>query len=127
MLSALAASVALFSTGSASALPLSPAVGGATLAAQLDRSLPTIQIRYRHGRGGAAAAGFIGGAILGGIIASQRPYYYDQPYGYYPPFPIFQPYPMGGATVDYCMRRFRSYDSYSMTYLGNDGFRHPCP
>ena len=94
MVSALAASAALFPTVSASALPLSPVTGVAGVASQLDQSLPTIQIRYR--RGGAVAAGVIGGMILGGIIASQqRPYYDNQPYGYYPaPFPAYQPYPM---------------------------------
>jgi hypothetical protein len=127
MVSALATGAALHSTGSASALPLSPATGVAKLAAQLDQSLPTIEVRYR--RGGAVAAGIVGGMILGGIIASQRPYYYDNPpYGYYPPpFPVFQPYPMGGGTVEYCMQRFRSYDPVSMTYLGYDGVRHSCP
>ena len=33
----------------------------------------------------------------------------------------------GPRTVDYCMRRFRSYDPGSGTYLGYDGLRHPCP
>jgi len=27
----------------------------------------------------------------------------------------------------YCMRRFRSYDPGTGTYLGYDGVRHPCP
>jgi hypothetical protein len=31
------------------------------------------------------------------------------------------------STVAYCMRRFRSYDPRSATYLGYDGQRHPCP
>jgi hypothetical protein len=31
------------------------------------------------------------------------------------------------AAVSYCVRRFRSYDPYSMTYLGYDGLRHRCP
>jgi hypothetical protein len=31
------------------------------------------------------------------------------------------------AAIDYCMRRFRSYDPGSMTYLGYDGRRHRCP
>ena len=32
----------------------------------------------------------------------------------------------GGGDVGYCMRRFRSYDPRSGTYLGSDGLRHPC-
>ena len=31
-----------------------------------------------------------------------------------------------GGDVGYCMRRFRSYDPRSGTYLGFDGLRHPC-
>jgi hypothetical protein len=124
MLSVLAASAPLFSTGSASALPLS-ARGAAILTTHLDQPLPTVQVRNN---GGAVAAGVIGGMILGGIIATQRPYYYgNPPYGYYPPSPIYQPYPMGGDAVAYCMRRFRSYDPSSMTYVGYDGLRHSCP
>ncbi len=124
MLSALVASVALFSTGSVSALPFGLAPGGVELAARLDQSAPTIQVRRR---GGGVGAGIIGGMILGGIIASQRPnyYYYDYPpYGYYP---AYRPYSYGGPAIEYCMRRFKSYDPYTMTYLGYDGFRHPCP
>ena len=37
------------------------------------------------------------------------------------------PYPVYGGSVAYCMRRFKSYDPVSMTYLGYDGYRHPCP
>ena len=33
----------------------------------------------------------------------------------------------GGGDVGYCMRRFRSYDPRSGTYLGFDGLRHRCP
>jgi hypothetical protein len=33
----------------------------------------------------------------------------------------------GGGDVGYCMRRFRSYDPRSGTYLGFDGLRHHCP
>jgi len=125
MLSVLAASAALFSMGSVSALPWSPAAGVANSAMQFDHALPTIQIRNR---GGGVAAGIIGGMILGGIIATQAPYYYgNPPYGYYPPAPAYQPYPMGGGGVQYCMQRFKSYDPSSMTYLGYDGYRHPCP
>jgi hypothetical protein len=125
MVSALTASVALFPTGSLSALPLSPAAGGTVLAVQLDQALPTIQVRG----GGGVAAGVIGGMILGGIIASQAPRYYGYPPYGYPVYgyPAYRPYPAGDAAIAYCMRRFRSYDPYSMTYLGHDGFRHPCP
>jgi CubicO group peptidase (beta-lactamase class C family) len=31
------------------------------------------------------------------------------------------------SAVAYCMRRFRSYDPASRTYLGYDGYRHSCP
>lgn len=66
---------------------------------------------YRHrdrGDDGAGiAAGIIGGLMLGAIIANQSQ--------------------RGGRTVEYCMRRFRSYDPNSGTYLGNDGYRHRCP
>jgi BA14K-like protein len=29
--------------------------------------------------------------------------------------------------VDWCARRYRSYDPVSGTYMGFDGYRHPCP
>ena len=29
--------------------------------------------------------------------------------------------------INYCLQRFRSFDPNSMTYLGHDGYRHPCP
>ncbi|MGE0563119.1 MAG: BA14K family protein [Pseudolabrys sp.] len=63
--------------------------------------------RRRHrDDAGAAAAGAIFGMALGAIIASQ---------------------PHRQSAVEYCSRRFRSYDPYSGTYLGYDGRRHPCP
>ena len=47
------------------------------------------------------------------------PYYgYDGPY-YAPGY--------GSNAVGYCMQRFKSYDPRSGTYLGYDGYRHPCP
>lgn len=58
------------------------------------------------GDGGAVAAGILGGLLLGAIIANSA----QQQRG-----------------ADYCARRFRSYDPYSGTYLGYDGYRHPCP
>ena len=125
-ISVLVAGVALVSPVSVSALPLSPASGGVQLSDQLNHALPTVQVRRRGGAG--VAAGIIGGIIAGGIIASQRPYYsYDYGYNNYPPYGYYGPYPRRNGAVAYCMQRFRSYDPYSMTYLGYDGFRHPCP
>jgi hypothetical protein len=56
--------------------------------------------------GGAVAAGVLGGLLLGAIIANEA---------------------QRNRGVDYCARRFRSYDPYSQTYLGRDGYRHRCP
>ena len=102
------------------AAPLGAAVPK-TIAAQIHSSDDTLvtQVQYRHGyRGGyryrdrsddgaGIAAGIICGLMLGAIIANQSQ--------------------RGGRTVEYCMRRFRSYDPNSGTYLGNDGYRHRCP
>jgi hypothetical protein len=52
----------------------------------------------------AAARDALGGAIIGGAAGAL----------------------IGGAAA-YCMRRFRSYDPISRTYLGYDGYRHHCP
>ena len=85
----------------------------------------------RHNNGGAVLGGLAAGAILGGIIASQqRPYYYGDGYapryyGGYAPAPRY--YGGGGDQDAYCFSRFKSYDPASGTYLGYDGYRHPCP
>jgi hypothetical protein len=72
-----------------------------------------------HGGGwGYYGGGFAAGAILGGLLAA--PYYYGPPPGYY-----YGP-PEEDASA-YCMQRFKSYDPHSGTYLGYDGYRHPCP
>lgn len=49
--------------------------------------------------------GLAAGMILGGALAAQSSY---------------------ADSVGYCMRRFKSYDPRSGTYLGYDGYRHPC-
>ncbi len=88
-------------------------------------NIETVQWRGRAYRGRAYrgrgwgpgfGAGLLGGAIIGGILAA--PYYGSVPY-YGPGY--------GGNAVSYCMQRFRSYDPGSGTYLGYDGYRHPCP
>ena len=84
-------------------------------------------VQGRGGRGGwgaPVAGGLIAGAIIGGALAAPYgPGYYGP--GYYPPPVAYGPPP--GDAVAYCMQRFRSYDPGSGTYLGNDGYRHPCP
>jgi hypothetical protein len=81
----------------------------------------------------------VAGAVIGGAIASQG--YYGGPGYYYGDAPAQAYYddqyyddsatvaavPEGGDDVAYCTQRFRSYDPQSGTYLGNDGYRHPCP
>jgi hypothetical protein len=115
LISALAAQLSLMGAISVSAMPIGQSAG---LSRQIDAARPVIEVRDR---GAGVAAGFIGGMIIGGIIASQAPRYY------YEPYPIYRSYPMVDGAIAYCMRRFRSYDPYSMTYLGYDGYRRPCP
>lgn len=103
----------------ASAAPITAAFSQDLLLSQFGNNELAIQVRdrrhirwryYRRGRdgsaAGAAAAGAAFGLFLGAIIASEA---------------------QRQQAVDYCMRRFRSYDPQSMTYLGYDGRRHPCP
>lgn len=120
----LAASVSTVAVAPAVAAP----VGQPGLIAKPDAGL-TEQVYWRGrrwGGGGAFVGGLAAGALLGGAIAA--PYYYGYPYYYgpaYVPGPAYAPPP--GDAVAYCMQRFRSYDPYSGTYLGNDGRRHRCP
>jgi hypothetical protein len=116
---ALVAALTVVSTTPAPASPLVPNANTQTFKSQSADTSVVIDVRYRHRNNGGAVAAGIAGLIIGGIIASQpQPYYYD---------PYYQPYPAYGGGIAYCARRFRSYDPYSMTYLGNDGYRHPCP
>jgi hypothetical protein len=76
--------------------------------------------------------GFGPGVVVGGALAA--PYYYrPYPYYYYPPGPYgyypapgYAPAGPGGGTA-YCASRYRSYDPATGTFMGHDGFRHPCP
>jgi len=78
---------------------------------------------YRgHYNRGPSWGGLGYGAVLGGLLLAPYalgPEYYAYPDEYYlaPP----------DDAVAYCMRRFKSYDLRSGTYLGYDGYRHPCP
>ena len=60
---------------------------------------------HRHNDGAALAAGAIFGLAAGAIAANAA----------------------GNNAVAYCSQRYRSYDPGSGTYLGYDGYRHPCP
>ncbi len=62
---------------------------------------------HHHDSGGAVAAGAIIGLAAGAILSSAAA--------------------RANANVAYCSQRFRSYDPASGTYLGYDGYRHPCP
>lgn len=90
-------------------------------------------VRWRGGWG--VGAGVAAGLLLGGALAA-RPYYYGGYYGYgpyyappyaYGPPAVYAAPPVYDDAVAYCMRRFRSYDPGSGTFLGFDGLRHPCP
>ncbi len=105
---------------------------------------PTDSASARNRAGAVVAAG-VAGLAVGALIASQsnrRSYSngYYAPYSYapysYAPAPTYYyappPPPYYGRQaysdpIAYCMSRFRSYDPYSMTYVGYDGRRHPCP
>ncbi|MCF8477765.1 MAG: BA14K family protein [Pseudolabrys sp.] len=98
----------------------SAALAALTLAAVSALAVSPADARWRHHHGhrggGAAIGGFVAGALLGGALAAQQPYYYRRGYA-----------PYRGDAVQYCLSRFKSYDPYSGTYLGYDGYRHPCP
>jgi hypothetical protein len=115
-------------TAPAQALPLNGGASGFGAAAATlsqDAAVQTVRWRGRHGGyyhrhrrgygpGAEIAGGIIGlaaGAAIAGAAAAPPPQAY---YG-------------GGDAVAYCMQRFRSYDPRSGTYLGYDGYRHPCP
>jgi len=77
---------------------------------------------YGYGYGfGLGAFGLATGLLLGSQLGYYGGGYYGQPYygnDYY-----------GGGYDDYdvaCANKYRSYDPYSKTFLGYDGYRHPC-
>jgi hypothetical protein len=93
-----------------------------------------------HGGGYRRGGGFIPGAVAGVVIGSAIA---SQSYGYYPGYyygPGYYdnqyyddgavaviPGPVGDDAIAYCTQTYRSYDLRSGTYLGYDGYRHPCP
>lgn len=65
---------------------------------------------YNNGAG-AVIGGLAAGAIIGGAIAAGQA----------------NAAAAAQQNAAYCAQRFRSYDPRSGTYLGTDGYRHPCP
>jgi hypothetical protein len=57
---------------------------------------------------------YCGGGYYGGDVYYQDGGYVDEGYG-------------GDAGVAYCMRRFRTYDPSTGTYVGKGGRRIACP
>jgi hypothetical protein len=105
-------------TSAAGAAPLGEPLG-------IGKTAPNVSqtVQWRGGPG-PVVGGLIAGAIVGGAIAAGAAPYYGP--GYYGPPPVAYGPPPGDA-IGYCMQQYRSYDPRSGTYLGYDGFRHPCP
>ncbi len=74
-------------------------------------SLTVTPAHAQRGFGAGVAAGLIGGAIVGGAIASSRPYpyYYGPPPAYYGPAYVGDPAP-GGPTCVWQNQRY--WDGY---------------
>jgi hypothetical protein len=82
---------------------------------------------YGHGRYGYGYRGYwpyVGWGVAAGALAVAWPYDYGYGYGDYSYGDETPAYDSG---VAYCMQRFRTYDPASGTYIGNDGYPHPCP
>jgi len=95
--------------------PLGPRVARGAWTGRYPRYAYRYGDRYRYGYWP-----YLGWGLAVGALAAW-PYYDGYDYGYY------DGYGYGDAGVAYCMRRFRSYDPVSRTYLGYDGRRHSCP
>lgn len=139
---ALAVAIPMTAVSTANAAPLAAGtvISAPTATATANDALVTqVQWRGRRGggwggRGAGIGIGLAAGALLGGAIAAGANPYYGPGYGYgygapvYAPAPVYvQPGYVGDDAEAYCMRRYRSYDPASGTYLNNDGNRYPCP
>lgn len=61
------------------------------------------------------------------IIGIGPGFYYDPYPYYYGPYYFEAPDDTDTDAIASCIRRFKSYDVRTRTYLGFDGLRHPCP
>jgi hypothetical protein len=97
-----------------------------------------------HGNGDAIAAGVLGlatGALIVGALNNDQPRYYDPGYDdyYARPAPVRRYYaeprvvyadryaePWTRAWYEYCSDRYRTFNSRTGTFTGNDGDQHFC-
>src|SRR5262245_3221402 len=112
-------------------------VGDGCRAGVLAQELPQVHLSVERWRP-PYYGGYYGGPYYYASPYYADPYYvlddsyYSEPVGgggYYGSSPYYRgAYARAGnADVNYCARRYRSYDPRSGTFLGNDGRRHPCP
>jgi hypothetical protein len=80
---------------------------------------------YGYRRGGAVAAGVIGGLALGAALGAAAAAPPPPPAAYYEP-DYAEGYAGGDDWLAYCSSKYRSFDPRTGTYLGYDGLRHPC-
>jgi len=71
------------------------------------------------GGGGWGRGPNVGEAIVGGAIGTVIGNWFAPR-----PAPVVV---VPERTMEWCMGRYRSYDPYSRSYLGFDGYRHACP
>jgi len=100
----------------AAAAPIGAATAAGSGTIEAPAGVPVLKVQHRHHGhhgghygGTGIAAGIAAGALLGAMAAQ-------------PAQPAVNP-----DAIAWCARRYRSYDPQSMTYLGRDGYRHPCP
>ncbi|TPL54177.1 BA14K family protein [Mesorhizobium sp. B2-4-6] len=100
---------------------------------------------HRSHGGDALAAGVVGlaaGALIGSALSNPGPRYYEPAYGddYYVDRPVRRYYvqqprvvyadryaePWTRGWYEYCSDRYRSFNSRTGTFTGNDGAQHFC-
>ncbi|WP_214475018.1 BA14K family protein [Mesorhizobium sp. dw_380] len=130
---------------------LSTAVAATMLVALPAANADEWRHHRHHGHGDAIAAGVLGlaaGALIGGALANQQPPppdYYDDSYDYDREVRIIRPAPIRRYYAEprvvyrqayaepwtrdwyeYCSDRYRSFNSRTGTFTGNDGEQHFC-
>ena len=125
---------------------LSAAIAATTLATLPAANADEWRHHRRHHNGDALAAGVLGlaaGALIVGALNNPQPTYYDPGYddydGYARPAPVRRYYaqpkvvyadryaePWTREWYEYCSDRYRTFNSRSGTFTGNDGEQHFC-